>query len=92
MAEYLKVRWHHDSADEPVILLSELVGGWEVRKVERYRDGRVQRAGRGESMGDTRLSEERMPSAVEIAEDPQFIVEPTNANEFEAEWQISGRR
>ncbi len=90
MADYLKVRWHHDLPDEPIILLSELKDGWETRKVERFRDGRVHRAGPGGATGDTQLSETRMPSTEEIAADPQFTVEPVTVDEFETEWRTAG--
>jgi hypothetical protein len=36
MVRYLRVVWHHEFDDEPVLLLSEVVDGWEVRKVERF--------------------------------------------------------
>ena len=54
---YLKVRWHHEFDDEPVLLLSEVENGREVRKVEKLRDGRVQYAGPSGSTGDIMLSE-----------------------------------
>jgi len=90
MTEYLRVRWHHDLPDEPVLLLSEVEDGWEVRKVERFSDGRVQRAGPGESTGGTELSETKLPTAKEIASDFQFTVEPTTADEFDTEWRAAG--
>ncbi len=86
MVRYLRVVWHHDFDDEPVLLLSEVVDGREVRKVERYRDGRAQFAGPDGSSGDTMLSETLMPLPDEIAQDPEFSVEPTSAEDFEAEW------
>lgn len=90
VTKYLKVRWHHDLPDEPIVLLSEVEDGWEVRKVELFRDGHVQRAGPVGATGDTRLSETRLPNAEEIAADPQFTVEPTTAAEFENEWRAAG--
>lgn len=86
MVRYLRVVWHHDFEDEPILLLSEVVDGREVRKVERFRDGRVQFAGPDGASGDTMLSETLMPLPHEIAQDPEFSVVPTSAEEFEAEW------
>lgn len=87
MARYLRVFWHHEFDDEPVELLSEIENGREVRKVEVFRDGRAQYAGPLGSSGETMLSETLMPLPEEIAQDPQFSVEPITATEFDAEWQ-----
>ena len=39
---YQRVVWHHDDEDEPVVSWSELdERGWESRKVDEYRDGRL---------------------------------------------------
>lgn len=89
MFAYLKVTWHHDFTDQPVVMLSEVRDGWEVRKVEKFRDGRAQYAGPGGTSGDTLLSENPLPASGEIARDPQFTVEPTDAGEFEAEWDAA---
>lgn len=91
MLAYLKVIWHHDFPDEPVVMLSEVRDGWEVRKVEKFRDGRAQCAGPSGTSGDTVLSETSLPTPDEIARDPQFTVEPTDADEFEAEWDATQR-
>lgn len=91
MLTYLKVIWHHEFPDEPVVMLSEIRDGREVRKVEKFRDGRAQYAGPSGESGDTVLSETPLPPAGEIARDPQFTVEPTDAHEFEAEWDAALR-
>lgn len=58
---YLKVLWLHDFADEPVELLSEIgPDGYEMRKVERYRDGRLDFA--DETREPARLSSARVRS------------------------------
>lgn len=89
MLTYLKVIWHHDLPDEPVVMFSEVRDGREVRKVEKFRDGRVQHAGPGGTSGDTVLSETSLPTPDEIARDRQFTVEPTDAEEFQAEWDAA---
>lgn len=36
MAIYLRVEWHHEHEDEPIVLYSEIEDGLETRKVEVY--------------------------------------------------------
>jgi uncharacterized protein DUF6881 len=39
---YQRVVWHHGHPDEPVVLCSEIDDqGIEIRKVDEYRDGRL---------------------------------------------------
>ena len=61
MSRYQEVRWHHDLPEEPVVLYSEIDSGFEVRKVEVYRDGRHDYADRSHSTGTTMLGEKLMP-------------------------------
>ena len=89
MIRYLKVKWHHDLDNEPILLLSKIEYGREVRKVEKFRDGRIQYAGPEGCTGDTLLSETLMPLPEEIEQDPQFSVEPMSADEFDLEWQCA---
>jgi hypothetical protein len=86
MIEFLRVTWHHDFPDDPVLLISELKDRFEVRKIDKFRDGRVQFAGPDGATGDTMLSWVAVPSPEEIAQDPEFSVELIDANEFESEW------
>jgi hypothetical protein len=88
MPSYLKVIWHHDFADEPVVLYSEIDDdGVETRKVEVYRDGRHDYADRTRSMGATVLSEKRMPSIDEIAAQSEFSPSTIDPSEFESVWR-----
>ncbi|WP_367575474.1 DUF6881 domain-containing protein [Arthrobacter horti] len=89
---YVKVVWHHEFDEEPTLLLSEIENRREVRKVEKFGDGRTQFAGPEGSTGDTTLSETLMPSPREIAQDPQFSLELMSAEDFEAEWRAAGGR
>ncbi len=85
---YLKVLWNHDFPLEPVELFSELdVERYEVRKVERFKNGRLQFADSERSTGDTWLGETPLPPAESIAQDADFIVCPLQAEEFEQLWQ-----
>ena len=88
---YLHVRWNHELPDEPVVILSELVGDQEVRKVEQYADGRVGWAGPEGQFGGSALSfgEGAIPSGEEIAADPQFTVLPIDGDGFEREWRAA---
>jgi hypothetical protein len=72
MPRYQKVLWHHDRADEPVALYSEIASGFEVRKVEVYRDGRHDYADSSHSTGTTMLGEMLMPGVDEVNQDPEF--------------------
>ncbi|HEY1216196.1 MAG TPA: hypothetical protein VGE93_21415, partial [Bryobacteraceae bacterium] len=43
MVRYLKVAWHHDFAEDPVEIFSEVGDDdYEVRKVELFHDGRFE--------------------------------------------------
>lgn len=88
--QYLKVNWKHDFADDPVLLVSELDDErMELRKVEVYRDGRVDIADANTTTGSTRLSIEPIPTEQEIESDEQFVVEPITGHEFEQLWNQS---
>ncbi|MCB1122573.1 MAG: hypothetical protein KJT03_13550 [Verrucomicrobiae bacterium] len=85
--QYIAVEWRHEHADEPVRLYSEIdSAGWEKRKVEEFRDGRMSFAGEGTSSGDTRLGEQIIPSIAEIAADAQFSPRQISKEEFECVW------
>ncbi len=87
MPRYQKVLWHHDLPDEPVALYSEIDSGFEVRKVEVYRDGRHDYADKSRSTGTTMLGEKMMPGVDEINQDPEFSATVIMAEEFERLWQ-----
>jgi hypothetical protein len=87
MRKYLRVAWHHDIHEEPVTLLSEIVNGQEVRKIEIYRDGRLDYADGSRATGTTRLAEGLMPSIEEIDAQEEFTPEVIDAETFERAWQ-----
>jgi hypothetical protein len=87
MTRYQRVFWHHDLPDEPVVLYSEIDAGFEVRKVEVYRDGRHDYADGVRSTGTTVLGEKMMPGVDEISADPEFSAQEIGAEEFERVWQ-----
>lgn len=86
---YLRVHWHHTDPDQPAIYLSEVEQGVEVRKVEKYTDGRVDWAGPGGATGDTWLSEGLMPFPDEIESQEDFTSAPIDAADFEREWKMA---
>jgi hypothetical protein len=87
MPRYQKVLWHHDFPGEPVVLYSEIESGFEVRKVEVYRDGRHDCADRSRSTGTTMLGERLMPDVEDINQDPEFSATAITEDEFEAVWR-----
>lgn len=86
MPRYQKVLWRHDLPDEPVVLYSEIESGFEVRKVEVYRDGRHDFADRSRSTGTTMLGEKLMPEVEDINQDPEFSATVITGGEFEEVW------
>lgn len=85
---YIKVLWHHECPEDPIELYSEVGDdGWEVRKVELYRDGRYGRASSEGSTASTGLSDEPIPDIAEIAALEEFTPNEISADEFETVWQ-----
>jgi len=88
---YLKVRWIHDYLDEPLLIYSEIdADGFEVRKVEVLRDGRMHFADEGYSEGGCELSTEPLPSNEEISSDKQFELKEISRDDFNKIWLRKG--
>ncbi len=86
---YIDVGWLHDDDTEPVRLLSEIdADGYEVRKIEIYRDGRAEYADAERSTGNAILGEREVPADNEIAADGQFRLNPTTGDQFERAWRV----
>jgi hypothetical protein len=84
---YLKVEWKHDEPGEPTLLYSEVDDdGWEVRKVELFRDGKMGHASRQADTELTMLGEVAVPSLEAIADDPEFVPSLISKEEFEGIW------
>jgi hypothetical protein len=84
---YLACRWIHSSADDPVLVLSELDGArYETRKVHEFADRRLERADRITD-ATTSLSWVATPSDAEIDAQQEFEVRPLTADEFEDYWR-----
>jgi hypothetical protein len=85
--QYIQVRWIHDFRDEPILIYCEIDDvGWELRKVEIYRNGDVSFASKAISAGASVLSTEPLPSLSEIASDTQFETEIISKEEFDNIW------
>lgn len=80
---HVVVNWDHELADEPVRLYSEVHGSDELRKVEAYRDGRMDFSGPEGHTGTTMLSWE-MPDTEQINRQPEFRARTISAADFEA--------
>lgn len=87
MTSYVKVRWDHEFAEEPVEVFSELDNDrYEVRKVEVYRDGRLDWADASRDTDTIGLGDVPFPDLEEINSQEEFHAETTTAAEFEAAW------
>src|SRR5437899_444473 len=92
-ANHWKVLWRHDSSDDPVLLYSELDSArCELRKVEVYADGRMDRADADLQTGNTWLSVGPLMSLDEIGAQPEFEPETISGSEFETIWNAAVRQ
>jgi hypothetical protein len=85
---YICIRWKHSSADDPVLLYSEIdEKRFETRKVEVFADGKRGYASSTESSGTTQLGKAPIPALVKISYDPQFEPAEITKGEFEGVWE-----
>ena len=87
MKRYMRVKWHHNLADEPVELLSEVDAGVETRKIEIYRDGRMDYAGPDRTTGNTILAEGLMPTVGDLSGQGEFAAQTIDQSDFESAWR-----
>jgi hypothetical protein len=88
MIWYLRVLWHHDFAQEPVEIFSE--GGdddYETRKVDVFRDGRLEWANTERETDTTSLGTVLIPPLSEINAQDEFAATVIEVGEFKATWQ-----
>ncbi|POX59752.1 hypothetical protein C3492_31215 [Streptomyces sp. Ru62] len=85
---YVRVAWSHDLEDEPVLYLSELgEDGYETRKIQYFRDGKVEWADELHETASVGLSEVAFPLDLrEISDQPEFDAVEIAPEEFEREW------
>ena len=85
--EYWKVHWLHDFEVEPVTLLSEIgEDGYEVRKIQQYRDGRLLKADSHHETAEIGLSEIPVGQIENVAAQPEFSAFVISRDEFEDVW------
>ncbi|WP_367125679.1 DUF6881 domain-containing protein [Streptomyces phytohabitans] len=86
--QYWQVLWHHDFPDEPVVLFSEIDDrGYETRKVERFRDGRLGWADETVAAGGTMLGEVPVGSIVDVDAQAEFTAVVIPEARFDAAWR-----
>lgn len=86
---YLRVQWHHDRPEDPVLLYSALdENRWETRKVDVWADGtgQVSDSREDEGVHSTWLGAVPTPPLAEINDDPQFDGVEISAAEFDEVW------
>lgn len=87
---YIKVAWDHNYANEPIMLYSECDDrGWEIRKVEIFRDGHFGYASKGANAEGTRLGIDPIASLEQIAKHPEFRPSEITPQEFEEVWSAA---
>ena len=85
--KYIRLKWNHDNADEPVWLFSEVDDeGHEVRKIECFKNGFCDFASAQAASGHTKLSTQKLPRLEEFAKDPEFEPKEITREEFEDVW------
>lgn len=90
MVWHLRVHWHHEFPEEPVELYSEIgEDGYELRKVQVFRDGRLERADADSETPLTGLAEVPVGSVEEIGAKNEFSPDVITRSEFERMWSLA---
>jgi hypothetical protein len=88
--EHWKVDWLHDCPSDPVTLYSEIgADGYEVRKVERYADGRALRADASHESAEIGLGQVPVGTLDDVNAQPEFRAVAIGAGEFERQWRAA---
>lgn len=86
--KYLDISWQHDSEDDPYRMLCEVgADGYEIRKLEFFKNGRIGYASEIESSELTMLSVNRVPKLDAIVAQPGFSGAEISLQQFEQLWQ-----
>jgi hypothetical protein len=84
--QYIHVIWHHDFPDDPIGYYSEVgEDRWEVRRVQEYRDGRLEWADETHETDTTGLGEIEI-NLDEIRSQAEFELEIIDKATFEEMW------
>ncbi|MFF7704339.1 DUF6881 domain-containing protein [Streptomyces lydicus] len=90
MVQYWKVSWHHHFTEEPVTLFSEIgEDGYETRKVQEYRDGRLLRTDGSDETAEIGLSEVPVGHISDVSVQPEFSAFTITEGDFEAVWSAA---
>ncbi|TDC77738.1 DUF6881 domain-containing protein [Streptomyces hainanensis] len=85
---YWKVRWHHEFAEEPIAIYSEIgPDDYETRRVEEFGDGRLGWADQDREHGGTSLAYTEFGDIEEVREQPEFSALVITEREFDAVWR-----
>ncbi|MDQ0788870.1 hypothetical protein QFZ63_003231 [Streptomyces sp. B3I7] len=88
--DHWKVDWLHDCPSDPVTLYSEIgPDGYEVRKVERYADGRSVRADALHESDEIGLGQVPVGSLADVNAQPEFRGVAISREEFEKQWRTA---
>ncbi|GGR99044.1 MULTISPECIES: DUF6881 domain-containing protein [Streptomyces] len=86
--EYWKVDWLHDFESEPTRIYGEIGhDGYEVRKVQHYRDGRRLKSDEFHESAEIGLSEIPVGAIGDVAGQPEFTASSITLEEFERAWR-----
>ncbi|MFJ7146635.1 DUF6881 domain-containing protein [Streptomyces sp. NPDC100445] len=86
--EYWKVEWLHDFQEEPTRFYNEIGhDGYEVRKIQHYRDGRRLKADASHESSEIGLSEIPVGTIEDVASQPEFAASLISREEFEQAWE-----
>ncbi|WP_186831998.1 hypothetical protein [Streptomyces sp. ISID311] len=90
--KYWKITWHHDFREEPVTLFSEIgEDGYETRKIQEYRDGRLLRTDGADETAEIGLSEIPVGRIEDVAARPEFSAFVISKADFESLWNCASR-
>ncbi|MGD6753982.1 DUF6881 domain-containing protein [Streptomyces sp. BH105] len=88
--QYWQVDWLHDFQSEPIRFYSEIgPDGYEIRKVQQYRDGRRLKSDALHETGEIGLSEIPVGTLEEVASQPEFSAFDVTREEFEKQWSAA---
>ncbi len=83
--KYVKLEWEIDDEESPYEIYSEIINGWEVRKIEFFENGDVFYATESEEVG-TFLATEEYPDFEAITVDSNCEkLTPKEISEYEFE-------
>lgn len=84
---YTRIVWHHDFVEEPTVYYAEVGDdGWEIRRVQEYRDGHLEWADQAHETARAGLSEVAI-DIDEINSQPDVELTFIDKVNFESVWK-----